>query len=108
MDNRRAVLKLYRRFLKTTFDWYPIISEYRTKTAIVREMFEANRHVESPQQIASLVARGESLLAESQFHVPYSNIYMPSGSKFERNVHPPLNVVANGFGNYRTKDADGH
>jgi hypothetical protein len=61
-----------------TFDWYPVMSQFREKSFIVRQMFEENRNVTSPQQIDSLIKQTEDLLTEYRFHVPYASTSLVS------------------------------
>ena len=75
MSTKQQVLRLYRKSLKMTFDWYPLMSEFREKSFIVRQMFEENRNITSTQQIESLIKQTEDLLTEYRFHVPYASEY---------------------------------
>ncbi|KAI9023294.1 hypothetical protein DFJ74DRAFT_586501, partial [Hyaloraphidium curvatum] len=82
------VLRLYRRALKLTFDWYPVISVFREKQFIMRQLFEQNRNVASPQQQQLLIEQAEGLLVKYRYHIPYANPHSPDGTKWERNLPP--------------------
>jgi len=70
------VLRLYRRALRTTFDWYPVMSVFREKQFIMRQLFEQNRNVASPQQQQLLIEQAEALLVKYRFHIPYASEHL--------------------------------
>ncbi|KAF9344699.1 hypothetical protein BGX26_004021 [Mortierella sp. AD094] len=74
--HRRLVQSLYKRSLKTAQDWYVDTNLFRRKAVELRMQFEANRNVNNPRQLASIVQDTERQLTELRHPDPY--IGMPS------------------------------
>ncbi|KAF9170817.1 hypothetical protein BGZ80_008045 [Entomortierella chlamydospora] len=86
--HRRLVQSLYKRSLKTAQDWYIDTNLFRRKAVELRMQFEANRNVNNPRQLASIVQDAERQLTELRHPDPYIAPTAVGGSKFERNAHP--------------------
>lgn len=91
--HKAYVQRLYRRALKTSADWYWQRDEWRGKALLIRHLFEENRAETSPQKIQSLLAQTEYWLAEYSHPQPYIRPAAPGGTKWERNVPFPEEVL---------------
>jgi NADH dehydrogenase (ubiquinone) 1 beta subcomplex subunit 9 len=87
------VKKLYRQSLRTCIDWYWRREEQREKQMMVRELFEANRFLTNVKEVEHCLGRTEQLLSVYQHPQPYIQINAPGGTKFERNLPFPEEVL---------------
>ena len=88
--NRRYVMSLYKRCLKLSLDWIIRRDIWRSEAIEIRQMFDANRNMNDPRQLKILLGKAEATLASLRHPDPYVFPTAPGGSKFERNMAPPL------------------
>ncbi|KAF8338827.1 NDUFB9, NADH-ubiquinone oxidoreductase [Cantharellus anzutake] len=88
--HRFHVKSLYRRLLKNSLDWTIRRDIWRQQALEIRSEFERNRNVTDPRAIADLLARGEAQLEATLHPDPYIPPSFPGGSKWERNLPPPI------------------
>ncbi|KAA8546040.1 hypothetical protein F0562_020509 [Nyssa sinensis] len=94
---RRAVQKervriLYRKALKDTLNWAVHRHLFYEDASILREKFEANKHLEDPETIDRMIAVGEATYDKWRHPDPYIVPWAPGGSKFTRNPTPPPGI----------------
>ncbi|KAF5751061.1 LYR family of Fe/S cluster biogenesis protein [Tripterygium wilfordii] len=94
---RRAAQKervriLYRRALKETLNWAVHRHLFYNDADVLRQRFEANKHVEDLDTIDSLIADGEAQHNKWRHPDPYIVPWAPGGSKFTRNPPPPPGI----------------
>ncbi|PHH58449.1 hypothetical protein CDD81_5808 [Ophiocordyceps australis] len=90
MSSRRAALSLYRRSLKLSLDWTVQREVWRGQALYIRSLFEANRNVSDPRQQKALLLETEKLLDSWKHPDPYIPPTAPGGTKYERNLPPPI------------------
>ncbi|KAJ3260849.1 hypothetical protein HK103_007412 [Boothiomyces macroporosus] len=90
------VRRLYRRSLRLAADWYWRRPEYREKSMLIRELFEVNKDLQSVKQVEVCLAQAEYLLVAYAHYQPFKHITAPGGSKFERNVPFPEELIKRG------------
>ncbi|CAG8620322.1 15355_t:CDS:2 [Funneliformis mosseae] len=83
--HKQYVTSLYRRSLRTALDWYVDRSAWRPVALEIRARFEANRNVASLQELRKILLDTEKELENYSHPDPYKY-----GSKWERNIPPPL------------------
>ncbi|CAG8529037.1 3219_t:CDS:2 [Paraglomus brasilianum] len=88
--NRRYVASLYRRALKTSLNWYVQRDLWREKALEIRARFTANKNVASTVELRKILENTERELEEFKHPDPYRYPTAPDGSKWERNVPPPI------------------
>lgn len=81
---------MYRRALKQSLDWIVFRDIWRQKAIEIRVKFERNRDVRDPRAVAKLLHEAELLLAKTEHPDPYRPPLAADGSKWERNLPPPL------------------
>ncbi|RPA84361.1 NADH dehydrogenase 1 beta subcomplex subunit 9, partial [Ascobolus immersus RN42] len=82
---------LYKRSLKLALDWLPgKRNRWRVQAVNLRKLFEANRHVQDPRIIRELLVATEAQLEKFKHPDPYIPPEAPGGSKYERNIPPPI------------------
>jgi NADH dehydrogenase (ubiquinone) 1 beta subcomplex subunit 9 len=96
---------LYRRALKTSLDWAVHRDVWRGQALYIRRLFEAQRDVKDFKSqrvrrrvLAHRVADAAQALVEETEHIlqtwkhpePYIPPTAPGGTKFERNLPPPI------------------
>ncbi|CAI2170871.1 10586_t:CDS:2 [Funneliformis geosporum] len=81
--HKQYVTSLYRRSLKTALDWYVNRSAWRSVALDIRARFEANKNVASLQDL-------RKILHDTEKELENYNPTAPDGSKWERNIPPPL------------------
>ncbi|KAG9011530.1 hypothetical protein FRB94_008099 [Tulasnella sp. JGI-2019a] len=59
----------------------------------IREEFEKNRDVKDPRALAEIFAKAEAQLKNTLHPDPYIPAMMPGGTKWERNLRPPVGPV---------------
>ncbi|CCM00175.1 uncharacterized protein FIBRA_02203 [Fibroporia radiculosa] len=91
--HRRYVQSLYRRILTNELNWTVSRDLWRGKAIAVRAEFERNRNVHDPRELAALFDKAEADLAERLHPDPYRPAEAVDGTKWERNVPPPLGPV---------------
>ncbi|KAJ3008436.1 hypothetical protein HKX48_008541 [Thoreauomyces humboldtii] len=118
--HRIYVTRLYRRALRLSADWHWQRTEMREKNLIIREMFDANKHLNNPREIEQVLGRTEWELAVNYHPQPYytrlgavaemggpcilTNSLLfcfpdptaPGGSKWERNIPFPEELIKRG------------
>ncbi|WVQ79392.1 hypothetical protein IAT38_001489 [Cryptococcus sp. DSM 104549] len=88
--HRIYVKSLYKRYLTNALDWYIRRDLWRYKALEIRAEFEANRDVTEPRALAVLLENAEKKLAKRIHPDPYRPPTAPGGTKWERNLHPPI------------------
>ncbi|GES91333.1 NDUFB9, NADH-ubiquinone oxidoreductase [Rhizophagus clarus] len=84
------ISSLYRRALKTSLNWYVDRISWRHAALEIRARFEANRNVTSTQELRKIILAAEKELEENSHPDPYKYPTAPGGTKWERNIPPPL------------------
>jgi len=90
MSSKQAVSSLYRRSLKLALDWAVHRYIWRGQAMYIRSLFEANKHIKDPRQQKALFQETEDLLEKWKHPDPYHAPTAPGGSKYERNIPPPI------------------
>ncbi|KAF2666716.1 hypothetical protein BT63DRAFT_316472 [Microthyrium microscopicum] len=90
LTHRQRVLSLYRRALKTSLDWTVQRSAWRGQALYLRGLFEAKKDVRDQRTQRALVEEAEKILREYRHPEPIRIPTAPGGSKFERNLPPPI------------------
>ncbi|KAJ7930120.1 hypothetical protein B0H13DRAFT_2310150 [Mycena leptocephala] len=88
--HRQYVQSLYRRRLKNSLDWTIRRDVWRAKAMEIRAEFEHNRNVKDPRQLAQILEQAEAKLAGWKHPDPYIPPTAPGGTKWERNLPPPM------------------
>lgn len=88
--NRKIVTLYYRRSLKLAYSWINKRDHFRAKAMEIRQLFEANKHVSDAKQLQILLKNTESLLKKYDHPDPIVPALRPGGTKFERNIPPPM------------------
>ncbi|KAF8461126.1 hypothetical protein BDZ91DRAFT_737893 [Kalaharituber pfeilii] len=90
MASKQVALSLYRRSLKLSLSWCVRRDIWRQHAVQIRHLFELNRHVSDPRIIRDLLADTEAVLEKWKHPDHYLPPTAPGGSKYERNVPPPI------------------
>ncbi|CAG8440397.1 5075_t:CDS:2 [Ambispora leptoticha] len=90
VTHQQYVKQLYRRSLKLSLDWYGFRNIWRQKALEIRERFEANRSVTSSYELKRILEEAEEELEHYRHPEPYKFPTAPGGSKYERNLPPPI------------------
>ncbi|EPQ59163.1 hypothetical protein GLOTRDRAFT_70341 [Gloeophyllum trabeum ATCC 11539] len=88
--HRLYVKSLYKRYLKNSLDWTIRRDKWRAEALEIRAEFERNRDVHDPRALATILAKAEADLAAKQHPDPYIPPPFPGGTKWERNLPPPI------------------
>ncbi|KAA1073200.1 hypothetical protein PGT21_003527 [Puccinia graminis f. sp. tritici] len=88
--HRIHVQRLYRRALKQSLDWVVFRDIWRQKAIEIRVKFERNRDVRDPRAVTKLLHEAELMLAKTEHPDPYKPPTAADGTKWERNLPPPL------------------
>ncbi|KIM91229.1 hypothetical protein PILCRDRAFT_811740 [Piloderma croceum F 1598] len=91
--HRLYVKSLYRRILKNELDWIVRRDIWRAKAQEIRAEFERNRNVHDPRSLAIILQKAEEELANKLHPDPYIEPTMPGGTKWERNIPPPMGPI---------------
>ncbi|CAL1700447.1 unnamed protein product [Somion occarium] len=84
------VKSLYRRYLNNELNWVVRRDLWRPRALAIRAEFERNRNVHDPRALAAILEKAEADLAERQHPDPYRPAEAPDGTKWERNLPPPI------------------
>ncbi|XP_047128757.1 uncharacterized protein LOC124809141 isoform X1 [Hydra vulgaris] len=93
LSHKQRVLKLYRDSLKHLLSWTGSRLIWREQAVLLRERFDANKHLTDRSQIQKVLEEGEKLFNENRHPQPYIFPSAPYGSKWERNIPPPPSVL---------------
>ncbi|EJD01521.1 uncharacterized protein FOMMEDRAFT_21901 [Fomitiporia mediterranea MF3/22] len=88
--HRFYVKSLYKRYLKNELDWTINRQLWRWKAMKIRAEFERNRNVHDPRALAAILEKAEADLTDRKHPDPYISPGSPGGSKWERNIPPPI------------------
>ncbi|KAF8076686.1 NDUFB9, NADH-ubiquinone oxidoreductase [Lyophyllum atratum] len=88
--HRIYVKSLYKRSLKNALDWTVRRDLWRPQALEIRAEFERNRNVHDPRALATILEKAEAELAERKHPDPYIPPNFPGGTKWERNIPPPM------------------
>ncbi|PCH40826.1 hypothetical protein WOLCODRAFT_99359 [Wolfiporia cocos MD-104 SS10] len=99
--HRRYVQSLYRRYLNNELDWVMNRDIWRGRAIAIRAEFERNRNVHDPRELAAIFTKAEADLAARQHPDPYRPTSAPDGTKWERNIPPPVEPIVD-------HEAEGH
>ncbi|GHJ86676.1 hypothetical protein NliqN6_3078 [Naganishia liquefaciens] len=88
--HRIYVKSLYKRALVNSLNWYIRRDLWRNKAIEIRAEFERNRGVTDPRALAAIFEKAEAELARTQHPDPYRPALFPDGTKWERNIPPPI------------------
>ncbi|KAH9943215.1 uncharacterized protein BXZ73DRAFT_97268 [Epithele typhae] len=84
---------LYRRILKNELNWIVQRDIWRARALSIRAEFDANRNVRDPRALAAILAKAEADYEERKHPDPYRPSTAPDGTKWERNLPPPLGPI---------------
>ena len=87
------VKSLYRQSLRLAMDWYWRREEYREKALILRQLFDQNAKEKNLKLIQDHLAYTEQTLAVYAHPQPFKYVDAPGGTKFERNIPLPKEVI---------------
>ncbi|KAJ3741029.1 hypothetical protein DFH05DRAFT_394014 [Lentinula detonsa] len=88
--HRRYVKSLYRRMLTDSLNWTIHRELWRRRALVIRAEFESNRNVHDPRELAVIFDKAEADLARNQHPDPVISPLFPGGTKWERNIPPPM------------------
>ncbi|KAF8312234.1 NDUFB9, NADH-ubiquinone oxidoreductase [Clavulina sp. PMI_390] len=91
--HRLRVKSLYKRMLVNQLNWTIRRDVWRQQAIEIRAEFERNRNVTDPRAVGQLLAAAEARLAENLHPDPYIVPQYPGGTKYERNIPPPMTPV---------------
>jgi len=91
--HRSRVKSLYKRMLTNELNWVIRRDVWREKAIEIRAEFERNRNVTDPRAIGQIIAEAERRLAQKAHPDPYIPVLYPGGTKYERNIPPPMTPV---------------
>ncbi|KAI0940095.1 hypothetical protein AcW1_004906 [Taiwanofungus camphoratus] len=91
--HRRYVQSLYKRYLNNDLNWTVRRDLWRARALAIRAEFERNRDVHDPRALAEILAKAEADLAVKIHPDPYRPAEAVDGTKWERNVPPPLGPI---------------
>ncbi|KAI8592937.1 hypothetical protein HDU88_000115 [Geranomyces variabilis] len=94
--HRIYVTRLYRRSLRLAQDWYWQRSECREKSMLIRQLFDNAKHMNNPREVQMLLGRVELELSSNYHQQPYYNPTAFGGSKWERNIPFPEELIKRG------------
>lgn len=94
--NSKRVASLFRQALRTAFDSSIKFDAYRAETIKIRAQFEANKHIDNPNELEAAIAKAKAKLAEWKHPDPYITPCRPGGTKWQRNVELPHEHVVPG------------
>ncbi|KAI0464752.1 hypothetical protein LJB42_002377 [Komagataella kurtzmanii] len=86
--NKKYVSSLYRKSLRTAHDWINKTEFYRVKASEIRSRYDANKHINDPNELKVIFKETEALLEDYAHPDPIIPPCRPGGSKFERNIPP--------------------
>jgi len=90
MTHQQKVMSLYRRALKMSLDWAVHRDVWRGQALYIRRLFEAQRDVKDFKSQRALVEETENILQSWKHPEPYIPPTAPGGTKYERNLPPPI------------------
>jgi len=88
--HRIYVKSLYKRYLTNALDWTVRRDLWRPQALLIRAEFERNRDVHDPRALAAILEKAEADLADRKHPDPYISPQFPGGTKWERNIPPPM------------------
>ncbi|KZT71483.1 NDUFB9, NADH-ubiquinone oxidoreductase [Daedalea quercina L-15889] len=88
--HRKYVQGLYRRYLSNELNWTVNRAAWRGRALAIRAEFERNRNVHDPRELATILQKAEVDLAEQLHPDPYRPPEAIDGTKWERNLPPPI------------------
>ncbi|KAG8900866.1 hypothetical protein FRB99_005725 [Tulasnella sp. 403] len=91
--HRLYVKSLYKRSLVNSLNWCIRRDVWRQRAIEIRAEFERNRDVKDPRALAEIFAKTEAELANTAHPDPYIPPMFPGGTKWERNLPPPVGPV---------------
>eukprot|EP00037_Helgoeca_nana_P032555 m.414374 g.414374 ORF g.414374 m.414374 type:complete len:111 (-) comp29333_c0_seq1:200-532(-) len=94
MGHRGAVMTLYRRSLQHARSWAIETDLYRKWGCQIRERFDANKDEFNYLKASALLKAGEAEFAANAHPDRYKPCTALDGSKWERNMHPPVETLA--------------
>lgn len=87
--NSKRVASLFRKALRTAFDSSLKFDLYRQETILIRQQFEANKHILDPKELEQVLSKARAKLAELEHPDPYIPPSRPGGTKYHRNLPYP-------------------
>jgi len=88
--HRIYVKSLYKRFLVNELNWCIRRDIWRQRAIEIRAEFERNRTVSDPRALAVVLEQAEQRLASHLHPDPVRLTEGPGGTKWERNLPPPV------------------
>ncbi|KAI0727347.1 hypothetical protein C8Q72DRAFT_841310 [Fomitopsis betulina] len=105
--HRKYVQGLYRRMLSNELNWTISREAWRGRALAIRAEFERNRNVHDPRELATILQKAEANLAEHLHPDPYRPPEAVDGTKWERNLPPPMGPIFD-HEKYNFEHARGH
>ncbi|KAH9938007.1 uncharacterized protein B0H18DRAFT_965079 [Fomitopsis serialis] len=105
--HRKYVQGLYRRYLNNELNWTINRNAWRGRAIAVRAEFERNRNVHDPRELSAILQKAEADLAERLHPDPYRPPEAVDGTKWERNLPPPIGPIFD-HEKYNSDHARGH
>jgi NADH dehydrogenase (ubiquinone) 1 beta subcomplex subunit 9 len=96
--HKTYVKRLFRKSLRLAVNWYWQRPEMMEKQQMIRLLFDANKNLTNLKEVEAVLINTEYLLALYHHQQPYISMSAPGGSKFERNLPFPEEVL---FTDYR-------
>ncbi|RCK55418.1 NADH dehydrogenase [ubiquinone] 1 beta subcomplex subunit 9 [Candida viswanathii] len=84
--NTKRVASLFRQALRTAFDHLMKWDVYRNATIAIRQQFDANKHISTPEELDRAIKIAEAKLKEWKHPDPYVPPCRPGGTKYQRNI----------------------
>lgn len=94
--NSKRVASLFRQALRTAFDSSLKFDAYRNETIKIRKQFDANKHIQDPNELEEAIAKTKLKLAEWKHPDPYITPSRPGGTKWQRNIEVPKGELVPG------------
>eukprot|EP00698_Gefionella_okellyi_P011719 TRINITY_DN310_c0_g2_i1.p2 TRINITY_DN310_c0_g2~~TRINITY_DN310_c0_g2_i1.p2 ORF type:complete len:112 (-),score=9.98 TRINITY_DN310_c0_g2_i1:145-480(-) len=91
--HRLRVMRLYRNSLRNALNWCIDRTLFYEQARELRGRFQANMNVASMREATDLVAAGEKELADNLHPDPYIPPWRPGGSKYQRNMVAPPEII---------------
>ncbi|KAL6052160.1 putative Quinone oxidoreductase [Balamuthia mandrillaris] len=93
LAHRNHVRHLYRRSLVLSLNWKVGREAWYESAALIRDAFRKHMHETDVHRVAALVKRTEECLEQYSHPNPYTLPHAFGGSKFQRNLPVPKEVL---------------
>lgn len=90
LTHAQRVCRLYRHSLRNLLSWTIDRDVFNLHSRQLRDRFRANASEKDPSRVMKLLREGEAEFAENKHPDPYIPPVNPGGSKWQRNIPPPI------------------